>query len=188
MTRHPKVVLALVPLMAACETGRASVEASGNPVTLLDYTTTAPADWVTQAPSSSLRLAQYEVPAQASDSLGGEVVVYYFGAGQGGSVEANTARWRAQFFEDSGGHPEPTVTRLEDASFPTTVVELRGRYARAIGMGGTQAEAAPDQVLLAAVVETPQGSLFIQLHGPSATVLGQKDAFYGFVRGLRATA
>ena len=87
-----------------------------------------------------------------------------------------------------GGHPEPSVTRMEGTAFPTTVVELRGRYARAVGTGGGAEEGRPDQALLAAVVATPRGSLFAQIHGPSAVVDAQREAYDGFVAGIRPPA
>jgi hypothetical protein len=51
-----------------------------------------------------------------------------------------------------------------------------------MGGGGS---AKPDQTLLSAIVETPKGSLWIQLHGPRATVRANREAFLAMVRGLK---
>jgi hypothetical protein len=40
------------------------------------------------------------------------------------------------------------------------------------------------QALVAAIAETPRGTLFIQLFGAAARVAGERDAFVGFVKGL----
>jgi hypothetical protein len=41
------------------------------------------------------------------------------------------------------------------------------------------------QALLSAIVETPRGALFIQLFGPMAPVLAERDTFVRFVKGLK---
>jgi hypothetical protein len=160
--------------------------ADGTPVALLNYVTTAPEHWQSRQPSSTMRLVEYTVPVGDVAAEAVEVIVYFFGPGQGGSVEANAERWKAQFFDQAGNHPEPAVDRLSDTAFPTSVVELRGSYARGIGMGGdTPGEAKPGQALIAVVVETPTGNLYAQMYGPEAGVLDQKDAFLAFIRGIR---
>jgi hypothetical protein len=178
--------LLLCGLLAACGNGNGAAPAAinGSPVALLEYVTTAPAAWSARQPSSEMRLAEFTLPATAGQEAG-EVVVFFFGAGQGGSVEANAERWQGQFTDDRGEHPQPTITHEQNTAFTTTLVELRGSYARNIGMGANAAGAKPDQVLLAAVVETPKGNLHIQMHGPAADVLAQRAAFLAFVRGIR---
>ena len=149
-------------------------------VTLLEWTTTAPESWVAGAPSSEMRLAEYRI---GSESDPAEVVVYYFGEGQGGSVGDNLQRWTAQFSGPDGGPVEPEIERLEDTPFPTTLVRLSGTYARQIGMGGDQ-PGVPGQRLLSAVVETPRGNLYVQMHGPERVVAGEQQAFVDFVTGI----
>jgi len=167
----------------ACAPSDSATTLAGQPVGLLEYTSTAPAEWVPAPTASTMRLAEFTAPGAEGEA---EVVAYYFGPGQGGSVEANTARWTEQFFDESGGHPEPDIEKLTDVQFPTTVVTLAGSYARAIGMGGAAGDAVPGQVLVAAVVETPHGNFYLQLHGPAATVNAQRDGFLAFVRMIRA--
>jgi hypothetical protein len=152
-------------------------------VTLLDYRTAVPAGWVSRAPSSAMRLAEYTVPGP--DAAGGaEVVVYFFGKGQGGSVESNLARWKAQFSTPDGSPVPETVTRDSTGAFPITIAEYRGTYARGIGTGSPE-QAKPGQALIAAIAETPRGTLFIQLFGPAARVVAERDALVRFAKGLR---
>lgn len=70
--------------------------------TFLEYRTTVPTGWVAATPSSSMRLAEYRVPA-ATGTIPVEIVVYSFGPGQGGSPQANLARWKSQFSNPTGG-------------------------------------------------------------------------------------
>lgn len=114
---------------------------------------------------------------------GAEVVVFYFGAGQGGSAEANIGRWESQFTGPDGEPVRAEVSTLREAAFPTAVAELEGRYARGVGMGA-QGEPEDGQALVAAVVQTPQGTLFPQLVGPRDAVADQRDAFLDFVREI----
>jgi len=148
------------------------------PVTFLDYHTTVPAGWTARAPSSSSRLAEYNV------SGGAEVVVYFFGKQQGGNVEANLTRWRGQFSTPDGSKVPETVMRDSSGSFPITIAEFRGTYRRGVGMGSADS-VRTGQTLDAAIVETPHGTLFIQLFGPSAGVAAEKDKFVRFVKELR---
>ncbi|MGD8815593.1 MAG: hypothetical protein PVJ51_00300 [Acidobacteriota bacterium] len=150
-------------------------------LSFFDLTTHAPASWVRQEPSSSMRLLQMTVPGDGDADA--ELVVFFFGQGQGGDVEANVERWRSQFSRPDGNAVVPSIERFEVAGMPVTVAELTGTYRR--GMGGGTGDPEPDQTLAAGIVETGRGTLFIQMHGPSATVAAQHDAFEAFLRGLR---
>jgi hypothetical protein len=66
---------------------------------------TPPAGWKSSG-ATSMRVATYPVAPAPGDSSGGECAVYFFGVGQGGSVQANIDRWEAQF-KDPGGKPAP---------------------------------------------------------------------------------
>jgi hypothetical protein len=180
---------ALLFLLVACgrDSGASAAPVMpGNPVALLDYVAVAPPAWQSRPPTSSMRVAEFALPGATGETDPSEVIVFFFGPGQGGSVEANLNRWSAQFTKADGSHPEPSIQKLSDTAFTTTIVEFRGNYARGIGMGGTPDEAMPDQILLAAVVETPGGNLYIQAHGPAASIEAQRDAFRTFVSGIRS--
>ena len=151
-------------------------------VEFLDLRSTLPVAWIEQEPSSSMRLAQFRVPGTESEG-DANLILYYFGQGQGGSAEANIARWQSQFSNPGGGAVEPAIKTMKVNDMAVTVVELRGDYARGVGMGqaGT---AAPDQILLASIVEAPRGNIYIQLHGPAATVSSQRESYMAFIRGI----
>src|SRR5262249_11640727 len=129
--------------------------AQAQTVTLLGYKTTVPAGWTGRTPSSNMRLAEYAIAAP-DGSLGAEVVAYFFGKGQGGAVEPNLARWRAQFSTPDGSPVPEKITRDSSGAFPITVAEYSGTYARGIGAGDAN-NAKPGQTLIAAIAETPRG-------------------------------
>jgi hypothetical protein len=155
----------------------AAPAAGAQTVSLLAYQTTVPAGWTPRTPSSSMRLAEYT-------TAGADVVVYFFGKGQGGAVEPNLARWRAQFSTPDGSKVPEKITRDSTGTFPITIAEYTGTYARGIGAGDAS-QAKPNQTLVAAIVETPQGTIFVQLFGPAAEVAKQRDAAVRFVKGLK---
>ena len=151
-------------------------------VEFLGMKSKVPADWVSEPVTSSMRVLQFAVPGgEGSDAV--QFVVYYFGPKQGGSVEANLARWKSQFSGPDGGEVEPRVSALEDAKLPATLIEFEGRYARGIGIG-PKGEALPERMLIAAVVESQKGNIYPQLHGPATTVKDARDAFVAFVEGI----
>jgi len=187
----PRILMATAMLLVAgTEPLVAATPPPPNPQTraktqtlrLLDLTADVPAAWESQPPSSSMRLAQYRVPGTAGPGEA-ELVVFYFGQGQGGSAEANIARWQSQFSSPSGNPVTPSIQHFKVSGMPATTAELTGSYARTLGMAPPGAPV-PDQTLLAAILETPKGNLFFQLHGPKAIVAANRDAFLNMVRGI----
>ena len=161
----------------------ASVASAQSTVTLLDYRTTVPNGWTSRTPASSARLAEYVVPASGNDGPA-EVIIYFFGKGQGGNVQANLTRWKGQFSTPDGSPVPETITRDSSGAFPITFAEYHGTYRRGIGAGSADS-VKTGQALVAAIAETPHGTMFIQMFGPSARVVAERDTFMKFVRGLK---
>jgi len=126
-----------------------------------------------------MRLAQFRLPGEPPAHL----VVYFFGVGQGGTVDMNVARWTAQFTRPDGAAVRPEMNVRREAGPRITLVRLDGDYRRGIG-AAAGAPPLRDHVLLAAVIETPHGTAFAQLYGPRATVQSHHDAFTAFLDGL----
>ena len=177
---HPLRALSLLLAPVVLATiGSRDLVAQDRSVTLLDYKAAVPAGWVSKTPSSTSRLAQFIVPGPDS----AEIVVFFFGASMGGNVDANLTRWRGQF---SNGDTKPAyerVTRDSSGKFPLTVAEYSGTYRRGVGMGSADS-VRTGQTLIATIVETPRGAMFIQLFGPSARVSAERDTFLKFVKGI----
>ena len=98
-----------------------------------------------------------------------ECVVYFFGEGQGGSVEANMTRWKGQFTVNGQPAPAKTATKTLKGLKASTL-DVTGNYA---GMGGpNMAPLAPkpDYRMLAAIVEGPGGNIFVKFTGPVKTI------------------
>jgi hypothetical protein len=151
-------------------------------LSLLDYHTTVPAGWTSRAPSSTSRLAEFVIPETAAGSA--EVVVYFFGPRQGGNVDANLARWRSQFSNPDSSPVYERVTRDSSGAFPLTIAEYRGSYRRGIGAGSADSVRA-GQELIAAIVETPRGVMFIQMFGPIARVVAERETYMRLLKDLK---
>lgn len=136
-------------------------------------TWTAPEPFQSQPPASSMRAAEYVFPEQAGETAA-TLVVFYFGPGQGGQVQANIDRWVGQFQLPPG--EQPNVTQRDAHGLPVTIVDVTGTFAGG-GMGPMQpggGAAQPNQRMLAAIVEGPQGPIFFKMVG-DATLMSRAE-------------
>jgi hypothetical protein len=148
---------------------------------------TAPSSWKTRPAASSMRVAEFAVPAAAGDAEDGEVIVYFFG-GSGGSVDANIDRWVGQFRSDAGGPVKPPARTSSTAgSLRVTAIDVSGTYVAEVRPGASERFNKPNFRMRAAVVETPKGPYFVKFTGPARTV-GQaltSGDFDRFMKSLR---
>ena len=150
----------------------------------------APHGWVSERPSSSMRVSQYQLPAAQGDAEGASLVVYYFGAGQGGSVDANLERWIGQM-QTPDGKPAKDKAKTENTTvngLKVTLLDVAGTYAGGDMGGGGAAQSKPNFRMRAGVIETPKGAYFIKLVGPEKTVSRWDQAFQEFVRSAEFKA
>ncbi|HTC89539.1 MAG TPA: hypothetical protein VK686_14630 [Bryobacteraceae bacterium] len=140
---------------------------------------TMPSTWKADA-QRPMRLATYTADP------GAECGVYFFGAGQGGSVEANLDRWISQFLQ-ADGKPSKDAAKIAKRTIhglPVTTVDVAGAYT---GMGGPTAPGAPAMPgyrMLGAIVEGPQGSIFFKFTGPAKTIGANLVAFDKMLESL----
>jgi hypothetical protein len=105
-----------------------------------------------------------------------ECVVYFFGQGQGGGVQANIDRWAGQFSQPDGKPVTPKTANKTIHGLPVTTVAVAGTYA---GMGGMGAPSAPKTGyrMLGAIVENPGGNVFLKFAGPAKTIAANQAKF-----------
>lgn len=145
-------------------------------------TWTAPKPFVARTPKSSMRAAEYGIEGDAQS----ELTVFYFGADQGGGVEANMNRWLGQFKQADGSdavakRSERTVNNMSVATIETT-----GTYGGGMAAPGAPPPAAiEDAALLGAIAKGPEGSVFFKLVGPRASLDGARPAFDQLLESLR---
>lgn len=145
----------------------------------------APRRWKL-GPERPMRAATYMVPAAAGDSEGAECAVFFFGPGQGGSVQANIDRWIGQF-EQPDGRPSAQLAKQNQETIngiPVTTIDLTGTYAGGGPMMGSSGGKKAGYRLLGAIVEGPQGVVFFKMTGPAATVAAAQQEFQAMLKSL----
>ena len=162
----------------------ATAPAEGGLVQVAGVTFTAPPTWHREAPSSSMRAAQFAIPSAGNDK-DGSVVVYYFGTGQGGGVDENVKRWQAQFTGPSGPPARSAVFNRVSHGVKVTIVTASGTYASGMPMGPSTPE--PGYSLWGAIIEGPQGEVFVKATGPSALIAREQSDFDALLASLRSS-
>ena len=148
---------------------------------LLGLAYDAPKDWRVVETSSAMRLAQWSYGAKS------EIVVFYFGEGQGGSIDSNLDRWYGQFQQPDGSstRERATVTKSKAGQLSITRVDVGGTYAAAVRPGASERHNEPGYRMIAAVVEGPSGPWFIRFLGPAKEISTGATSFDAFLSGLR---
>ncbi|MFN8005532.1 MAG: hypothetical protein U0V70_00600 [Terriglobia bacterium] len=149
------------------------------------FSVAIPDGWVEQTPTSSMRKAQFSLPKSEGDPEDAELVAFYFGQGQGGSVEANIDRWIGQISQSDGSSSKDkakTSTRTV-SGMKVTLVDVSGTYTNTM-MGNPAPR--PGYRMLAAVIETGEGPWFFKLVGPEKTVAKWAGSFDQFINSLKS--
>jgi hypothetical protein len=169
----PARALVLLALAATAAAAAASPEGAAGGLRW-----TIPAGWQTTA-ERPMRVATYAIPA-ASGQEAGECGVFFFGRGQGGSVEDNLARWKSQF------DPPPTTKPVQKTVNGLKVheLDLSGTY---LAPGGPMMQSQgkkPGWRLLGAIVEAPDGLVFFKCTGPAATIARAEKEFQALLKSV----
>ena len=133
---------------------------------------TLPTGWSVAATTRAMRLATF-APAE-----GLEGIAYFFGAGRGGSLDANVERWKGQWDGD-----DPVVTTHEGDGVTTTVLRFSGKHS---GMGPHGGAGDTEKVGLLTYVEVEGGPLTLKLVGtPDQMTDAVLSAFDAWVASFR---
>lgn len=175
---------------ATASTGKL-FSAEGVSVTLADSTYTVagvsfkpPAEWL-DGGTTSMRKAQFSFGPVEGESDSATMVVFYFGPSEGGATQANITRWIGQISQPDGSNSADKALQVQTelAGMKTTVIEVTGTYASG-GMGMGTAVANEDYLMVAVVLEGPEGSLFFKLTGPEKTAAKMAGDFAYMMNNL----
>lgn len=140
-----------------------------------DLTLKVPEAWKQKQGTSPLRAAEFQIAPTADDKEGADVVVFHFGAGQGGGVPENLDRWLKQF-EATGRKSK--VFSGESAAGKYTLIDLTGTFNKPVGPPIQQkTEPKSGWRVLNVLLEAPNGPYFLRLDGPEKTVTAAEAAF-----------
>ena len=161
--------------------------------TAAGLTFSVPKAWTASTPTSSMRAAQYTLPAE-KETDAPELVLYFFGEGQGGDAQANVDRWIGQMQQPDG---KPSAGRAKKETrkvgeYKVTLVSIDGTYAGMGGMMGMTAsnphDAAapkPNYRLWAAVIEGKGGPWFFKGTGPRVAMQQAEKALNAMVASFK---
>lgn len=128
-------------------------------------------------PSSSMRTAEYVFPEQPGEEPA-TMTVFFFGPGQGGSIDENIRRWVGQF-EQPDGRPSmeaAQITERQVNGLTVHIVDVSGNYT-AMTPAGARGGSQLGQRMLAAIVEAPQGPVFFKMVGAKSVVDRAQPSF-----------
>src|SRR5438874_10525741 len=97
----------------------------------------APDGWTVEKPNSSMRVAQYKLPKAEADNDDTTLVLYYFGATQGGTSQANIDRWISQMKQPDGSASKDKA-KTETTTInglKVTTVDVSGTYTAEMAPG-----------------------------------------------------
>lgn len=186
------ILLAAVVLLAvgcAANTGGAATVANtqnASPSATGELKFKAPEGWVSEKPSSTMRVAQYKLPKVEGDSADASLVLYFFGSSQGGSATDNVDRWINQIQQPDGGSSKEKakIETLTVNGMKVTTVDVSGTYTAEMSPGSETRHNESNQRLRAAVIETPRGNYFLKLIGPEKTVTHWDQSFVEYVKSM----
>jgi hypothetical protein len=125
------------------------------------FTFTVPAGWTKVTPSSPMRNAQLEV-ARGQDKA--EVTFFHFGGGSGTPAD-NVVRWFGQF---SGSEATRKSETVEVGGRKVTFATAEGTFNS--GMPGGPTSPMSGYALAGAIIESPDGDVYVKMTGPAALV------------------
>jgi hypothetical protein len=170
------LLVAVLALPAQAEEPAPAVVMDLGPVKL-----TSPEGWVAKKPRVNIIRYEFAAPAAKEDTVDGRMTVM----AAGGSIDANLERWYGQFTQPDG---KPTSSRAQVEKkqingFDVHLVELRGTYEDKPGpfAPGVKRE---DYLMLAAIIVTDQGNLYLKFYGPRETISSHSKAFDKMVESL----
>lgn len=174
-------------LKASPEEEKGSTGPAGGRVIYGSLTAMPPSGWEQLTPSSSMRLAEFRLPGNPPGSGDATLAIFYFGQGQGGSVEQNIGRWYGQFEQPDGGSTKEASRRWRDSVYgmPVTMVDIAGSFAAGMGPGAGSDEPVQGYRMLGAIVESDKGPYFFKLIGPEATVSRWSQSFTAFIHSIQ---
>ncbi len=147
---------------------------------------TIPSRWVSERPSSAMRLGQYRIPSTEPGVADGEVTLFHFGVGRGGDAESNLARWAGQFQQEDGSKAidHAVIDKLESNSLTITTIEVNGRYVSSMP-GGAKSYNEPGWRLMGGIIEGDGGPWFFKAVGPEKVITGAREEFLDLLRSGR---
>jgi hypothetical protein len=155
----------------------ADVSLSGPSFPVGNLKFTIPAKWKIEPVESPARGGQWRVPPLHGEGEGGEVVVFFFGPGIGGTAKENIEAWIGTMFNAEGHPAAAEVKHHETGGLKISQVVIFGTYNRVVSLPGAPPVPKSNYGLLGAVIENPQGNIYWRFTGPEALITANLPLF-----------
>lgn len=147
------------------------------PIKAGEFTFSYTKPWVRQQVTSSMRAGQLTYKQSDEKLKNVDVVIYYFGPGGAGGIDANIERWAGQFV----GTAETKTDKKEVEGSEIVYFTGKGTFAESMGgpFSGNKVNK-PNYTMLAAILPSEKGPVFLKMTGPDASVAAAKEEFIKF--------
>jgi hypothetical protein len=156
---------------------RADVTLSGPSFPVGNLQFIIPSKWKIEMVESPARGGQWHVPPLHGQGDGGEVVVFYFGPGIGGSAKENVEAWVGTMFNAEGPPAAYEIKKHLTGGFKISEVVMFGTYNQAVSLAGIPPEPKSNYGLLGAVIENAEGNIYWRFTGPEALITANLPLF-----------
>ncbi len=147
-----------------------------------------PRAWIRVPAHSDERAAQWKLRRAVGDAEDGELVLFFFGKGEGGSVEENLDRWRALFILPEGRprREAGVVTTRTARGLRVTKLDIAGTYKPPQTSDGLLPPTKRGHRMLAAMIDGETGPWFFRATGPRTTIAQATSAFDAMLDSVEA--
>ncbi len=169
-------------LLAFCLTSIAAEE-KGSPVAIdKGLKSVAPASWEMEKPKSRFRAFQFSLPKAEGDKKDAEMIVYFFGRGGGGGLDANIKRWKGQFAD-----PKVKMKTWKAGDVEATVLDLTGTLLDKFPPFAPNAKVIrrPGYRRINVYFASENGPYFFRFSGPQKTIDKHADEIEKFIKGFK---
>jgi hypothetical protein len=148
-----------------------------------------PAAWLDQKPANKMRFKQFRLPPEKKGEDAAELVIFFFGTGQGGSASDNIDRWKSTFVAEKGKKIDDVAKTeiFKVSGVDVTYLDVSGTYLSKFPPFDPNAKTVkkPNYRLLGVVFESANGPYFIKLTGPAGTVEHYKKGFDEWLKAFK---
>jgi hypothetical protein len=178
-------ILTLIGLAFVATAARA--EEKGTVTEIDGLKSTTPATWKAKENPGQFRVYQFTLPKEKGDQYDGDLIVFFFNKGQGGTVESNITRWKGMITPPEGKKIDD-VSKIEEikiGSAKAIIFDATGTYLIKARPMDTTGEKRENYRLIAAQLDTPNGPYFIRATGPAKTMEAHKKGFDEWLKGMK---
>ena len=172
----------LLTAIAVAFAGVASADDKGKTVELAGMKSTTPADWKEEAPSNTMRTAQFRLPKAEGDKDDAELALFMFPGGAG-TAKQNLDRQLAKFAEQGRKEKsEKTTVGGLDATYQ----DVSGTYKKKAFPMATDFTPVENYRQLYVLFEGKDGKqYYMTLLGPAKTVEKHEKGFKEFLKNFK---